>query len=279
MGGKMARSLKHGALAALALTSLVLSVLVLAESDLNAKGKRHRGRTVFDAANPPAAVSALVEASQFTAYGQVGIDGSARGNKLTVKAKPFDSRLKFTGDDKKFVVKKIPPDPIGPVSAFPKLFVKPVKSSQQSLSDDVIGTAPAFKLEAGKNAVFKKGDELFKNTGPIPTEVKLFVPPKDPVKFNYRLKKLGADGGTKVATFSSPAASFAAMAEDINQKKKGGKTGRLRRSMDGQIANAKPPTPARFELQIDFKQGEPVRAKIKAQSKKSKKKSKPKSKR
>ena len=87
------------------------------------------------------------------------------------------------------------------------------------------------------------------------------------------------DGGTKVATFSSPAASFAAMAEDINQKKKGGKTGRLRRSMDGQIANAKPPTPARFELQIDFKQGEPVRAKIKAQSKKSKKKSKPKSKR
>ena len=136
-------------------------------------------------------MSALVEASQFTAYGQVGIDGSARGNKLTVKAKPFDSRLKFTGDDKKFVVKKIPPDPIGPVSAFPKLFVKPVKSSQQSLSDDVIGTAPAFKLEAGKNAVFKKGDELFKNTGPIPTEVKLFVPPKDPVKFNYRLKKTG----------------------------------------------------------------------------------------
>ena len=50
-----------------------------------------------------------------------------------------------------------------------------------------------------------------------------------PSSFNYCIKKLGADGGTKVATFSTPAASFAAMAEDIKQKKKGGKTGRLRR--------------------------------------------------
>ena len=40
MGGKMASSLKHGALAALVLTSLVLSVLVLVESDLNAFGKK-----------------------------------------------------------------------------------------------------------------------------------------------------------------------------------------------------------------------------------------------
>ena len=218
---------------------------------------------------------ALVEASQFTAYGQVRIDGSAQGNDLTVKAKAFGTRLQFTGDDKKLVVIKRPPDPIGPVSAFPSLSVKPVQSNQQRLSDVVDG-APAFKLEAGRNAVFKKGDELFERTGPIPEEVKLFVPPQDPVKFNYRVRKLGADGSDKIGTFSSPAASFAALAESITQIKKRGESGRLRRSMEGQIgkSTANAPTPARFELQIDFKRGEPVRAKIKAKSKKSKKKSK-----
>ena len=43
----MASSLKHGALAALVLTSLVLSVLVLVESDLNAFGKKNRKSNRF----------------------------------------------------------------------------------------------------------------------------------------------------------------------------------------------------------------------------------------